>query len=132
VVLICRLLCIVSSSLNCLWLMTGDVACWLYYSCFHLYSMLGLWFYCSQSFKLFGFPIFRFWAYLMKHVVRTKFDIYVFINAVSQNIKFVFMRLPRRKEKFTDPFPMFFITEYTYTLYFKTLQYCWFSFSPLF
>ena len=23
-------------------------------------------FYCSQNFKLFGFPIFRFWAYLMK------------------------------------------------------------------
>jgi len=26
----------------------------------------ALWFYCTQSFKLFGFPIFRFWAYLMK------------------------------------------------------------------
>ena len=26
----------------------------------------ALWFYCSQSFKLFGFPIFLFLAYLMK------------------------------------------------------------------
>jgi hypothetical protein len=35
-------------------------------------------------FFLFGFPIFQLWAYLMKvipeRVVRTKFDIYVFIK----------------------------------------------------
>jgi hypothetical protein len=35
--------------------------------------------YCSQTLKLFGFPIFRYWVYLMKVIpetcVRTKFDI---------------------------------------------------------
>jgi hypothetical protein len=30
------------------------------------YPVLVLLFYCSQNFKLFGFPIFRFWSYLMK------------------------------------------------------------------
>ena len=29
------------------------------------------WFYCSQNFKLFGFPIFRFWTYLMKGIPET-------------------------------------------------------------
>ena len=40
-----------------------------------------------KHFKLFGFPTFRLWAYtciwwrlFQKHVVRTTFDIYVFIN----------------------------------------------------
>ena len=28
-------------------------------------------FYCSQNFNLFGFPIFRFWAYLMKVIPET-------------------------------------------------------------
>jgi hypothetical protein len=39
---------------------------------------------------LFGFPIFRFWAYLMKVIpetrLRTKFDIYVFISLLSSSI----------------------------------------------
>ena len=30
------------------------------------YPVLVLLFYCSQNFKLFSFPIFRFWSYLMK------------------------------------------------------------------
>jgi hypothetical protein len=34
-------------------------------------------------FKLFGIPIFQFWAYTMKVIVRTKFDIYVFIIQVN-------------------------------------------------
>jgi len=35
-------------------------------------SCLALWFYCSQKFKLFGFPIFRFWAHLMKVIPETR------------------------------------------------------------
>ena len=45
----------------------------------------------TNTFKLFGFPSFRLWAYLMKailqkRVVRTKFDIFVFINSVDSYI----------------------------------------------
>jgi len=29
-------------------------------------------FYCFQNFKLFGFPIFRYWAYLMKVIPETR------------------------------------------------------------
>ena len=48
----------------------------------------AMWFYCSQNFKLFGFPIFWFWAspnesYFQKRIVCTKFDIYVFINCCN-------------------------------------------------
>jgi hypothetical protein len=34
-------------------------------------SCLGPLFYCSQIFKLFGFPNFRSWAYLMKVILET-------------------------------------------------------------
>ena len=47
------------------------------------YSVYTLWFYCSGNFKLFGFPIFRYWAtwwrLFQKRVVHTKLDIYLFI-----------------------------------------------------
>ena len=40
--------------------------------------------YCSQTLKLFGFPIFRYWVYLMKVIpetcVHTKFDIYILLH----------------------------------------------------
>ena len=36
------------------------------------YHVKVLWFYCSQNFKLFGFPIFQIWAYLMKVVPETR------------------------------------------------------------
>ena len=53
------------------------------------YPVKTLCFYCSQNFKLFGFPIFWFWAYLMKLsqklLIHTKFDIYVFLFATSRN-----------------------------------------------
>jgi hypothetical protein len=48
-------------------------------------SFLALWFYCSQNFKLFGFPFQSFdfertwWRLFQKRVVRTKLDIYGFI-----------------------------------------------------
>jgi hypothetical protein len=46
------------------------------------YPAQTLWFYRFQNFKLFGFTIIHFLAYLIKrlfqkHVMRTKFDIYV-------------------------------------------------------
>jgi hypothetical protein len=49
------------------------------------YPVYPLWFYRSQNLKLFGFPIFQFWAspdegLVQKRVVPTKFDIYVFIS----------------------------------------------------
>jgi hypothetical protein len=36
------------------------------------YPVYTLWLYCSQNFKLFGFLIFRFWAYLMKVIPETR------------------------------------------------------------
>jgi hypothetical protein len=36
------------------------------------YPVLVRWFHCSQNFKLFGFPIFRFWAYLMQVIPETR------------------------------------------------------------
>jgi hypothetical protein len=46
--------------------------------------VMALWFYCSKNFKLFGFPIFRIWACLIKAIPETvhvlKFDICVFLN----------------------------------------------------
>ena len=39
----------------------------------------NIWFYCSQNFKLFGFLIIRRWRLFQERVVRTKFDIYIFI-----------------------------------------------------
>ena len=55
----------------------GDLSrCWL--------SCLGPLVYCSQKFKLFGFPIFWFSAYIIKIIPEkchtTKFDICVFIT----------------------------------------------------
>jgi len=47
-----------------------EVSLCLYY-CF-------LWFYCSQNFKLFGFPKRTWWRLFQKRVVHTNFDIYVF------------------------------------------------------
>jgi hypothetical protein len=48
------------------------------------WNALSLWFYCSKNFKLFGFPIFRIWACLIKAIPETvhvlKFDICVFLN----------------------------------------------------
>jgi hypothetical protein len=41
-------------------------ALWFY--CSQLLAIPFIWFYCSHNFKLFGFPIFRFWAYLMKTI----------------------------------------------------------------
>ena len=46
---------------------------------FYLYRVKAFWLYCSQNFKLFGFAIFQLWAYLMKVILETKFDIDVFI-----------------------------------------------------
>jgi hypothetical protein len=39
----------------------------------------------AKLFKLFGFPTFRFWAYLMKVIpeTRTKFDIYVLFRVLD-------------------------------------------------
>jgi hypothetical protein len=33
----------------------------------------AFWFYCSQNFKLFGFPVFRFWAYRIKGNPETRY-----------------------------------------------------------
>jgi hypothetical protein len=38
-------------------------------------SCLG--FYCSQNFKLFGFPIFRFWAYFLMMIPETRRTQYI-------------------------------------------------------
>jgi hypothetical protein len=52
-----------------------------------------IWFNCSQDFKLFDFPIFWFertwWWLFQKRVVRTKFDIYVFINIYLAILLFI-------------------------------------------
>jgi hypothetical protein len=36
------------------------------------YPVYALWFYWFQNFKLFAFPIFRFWAYLVKVIPETR------------------------------------------------------------
>ena len=41
-------------------------------SCFR-----ALWFYCSQNFKIFSFPIFWLWAYLMKVIPETLRNHYI-------------------------------------------------------
>ena len=44
-------------------------------------TLSGLvWFYCFQTFKFFGFSIFWWWLF-QKRVVRTKFDIHVFVRS---------------------------------------------------
>jgi len=35
-------------------------------------SVLTLWCYCSQTFKLFSFPIYRCWAYLVMVIPETR------------------------------------------------------------
>ena len=59
----------------------GDLSRFLAILCSSLVSLL------PNTFKLFGFPIFRFWTYLMRlfqrRVARSKFDIYVFILSIQ-------------------------------------------------
>ena len=47
-------------------------ALWFNYSQIFCFSILSLFTESSQNVKLFGFPIFRFWVYLMKVIPETR------------------------------------------------------------
>ena len=62
--------------------------------------------YCSQKFKLFAFPVLRFWAYLMKIIPETcratNFNIYVFIGIFVLVLLFCYKHTITNWRKTTD------------------------------